>query len=140
MTYSSNVYGYVNGKAVYSRDEFIFAKRGFSAIVNDADLLAYAERATSDWYNAGWHGTFISYYLSDYALSEPYASLTKAEFARLKQMQAEAQAEQKRLEDEKEWCLVGTYGYADNSVEEVWENKYGERKAVMTVAPHGDAC
>lgn len=140
MTYDPNVYGYVNGKAVYSRDEFIFAKRGFGAIENDADLLAYAEKVTSKWYDAGWHRTFTSYYLSDYALSEPSASLTKAEFARLKQMQAEAQAEQKRLEDEKEWRLVGTYGYADNSVEEVWENKHGERKTVMTVAPHGDAC
>lgn len=140
MTYDPNVYGYVNGKPVYTHDEFIFAKRGFGAIKNDADLLAYAEKVTSNWYNAGWHRTFTTFYLSDYALSEPCASLTKDEFARLKKMQAAAQAEQKRIEEEKEWRLVETNGYADNSVEEVYESKYGERKTVMAVAPHGDAC
>jgi hypothetical protein len=30
--------------------------------------------------------------------------------------------------------------FADNSVEEVWEDKDGKRKRVMVVAPHGDAC
>lgn len=135
-----NVYGYVNGKAVYSRDEFIFASRGFGAIENDADLLAYAEKVTSNWYDAGWHRTFTSYYLSDYALSEPGRSLTKAEYARLKEMQAAAQAEQKRIEAEKDWRLKETICYADNSVEEIYENKYGERRIDLVVYPHGDCC
>ena len=29
MKYDPNVYGYVNGKPTYSRDEFIFTVRGF---------------------------------------------------------------------------------------------------------------
>ena len=41
----ANVYGYVNGKAVYSRDEFIFTKRGFETIETDAELLKYAEKS-----------------------------------------------------------------------------------------------
>lgn len=57
MKYDPNVYGYVNGKPTYSRDEFIFTVRGFGPIENDADLLAFAEKATSRWYNAGWHQT-----------------------------------------------------------------------------------
>lgn len=40
MKYDPNVYGYVNGKPTYSRDEFIFTVRGFGPIENDADLLA----------------------------------------------------------------------------------------------------
>ena len=71
MKYDPNVYGYVNGKPTYSRDEFIFTVRGFGPIENDADLLAFAEKVTIRWYNAGWHQTFATYYLSDDALSAP---------------------------------------------------------------------
>ena len=140
MTYNPNVYGYVNGKPTYSRDEFVFACRGFGAIENDADLLAFAEKATSGWYHAGWTRTFTTFYLSDYALAEPRHSLTNKEFTRLKQLQAEARAEAKRIEDAKQWRKIGTYGYADNSVEDVYEDKDGNRKTVMVVGPHGDAC
>ena len=65
MKYDPNVYGYVNGKPTYSRDEFIFTVRGFGPIENDADLLAFAEKVTSRWYNAGWHQTFATYYLCE---------------------------------------------------------------------------
>lgn len=44
----NKTYGYVNGKAVYSRDEFIFEKRGFGAIENDTDLLALLKRLHTD--------------------------------------------------------------------------------------------
>lgn len=135
-----NIYGYVNGEAVYSAEEFRYKKRGFGAIENDDDLLAYAQKVTGGWYHAGWKRTFTTFYLSDYALSEPYASLTRAEFERLKQLQKAAQAEEKRAEEEKEWRYVTTTYWADNSIEEIWENKYGERKTVMIQAPHGDAC
>ena len=76
MTHNSNVYGYVNGKPVFSRDEFIFEHRKRGPIEDDAELIAFAEKATSGWHNAGWSHSFISFYLSDYALSEPFASLT----------------------------------------------------------------
>ena len=136
----NKVYAYVDGKAVYSRDEFIFEQRGFGAIQNDTDLLAYAEKVSWGWQNAGWKRRFTEFYLSDYALSEPYASLTHAEVERLKELQAEARQKEKELEDAKEWKYVETVYYADNSEEEIWENKYGERKSVMTVGPHGDMC
>jgi len=134
------VYGYVNGKAVYSADEFRYEARGFGAIENDEELLAFAEKVTGGWYDAGWKRTFITYYLSDYALSEPYASLTRSEFNRLKELQAEARAEEKRIEEAKEWKYVETIYWADNSEEEVWVNKYGEEKLIMVVGPHGDIC
>ena len=140
MTHSQDVYGYVNGNAVYSRNEFIYAARGFGELKTNEDLLAYAEKVTHGWYHAGWHRSFIDYYLSDYALSEPCRSLTKTEFERLKNMQMDAQREAERVEAEKEWRLVDTIYWADNSVEEIWENKYGERKKIMTTGPHGDAC
>lgn len=140
MKYDPNVYGYVNGKAVYSRDEFIFENRRFGPIESDEELLAYAEKVTYGWYHAGWKRTFLDYYLSDYALDEPGASLTKAEYARLKELQADARAAAKAADEAREWKKIGTYGYADNSVEEVWEDKDGNRKTVMVVAPHGDAC
>lgn len=136
----NEVYGYVDGKAVYSRDEFIFEQRGFGAIQNDTDLLAYAEKVSWGWQNAGWKRRFTEFYLSDYALNEPYASLTHAEFERLKELQVAARQKEKELEEAQEWKYVETVYYADNSVEEIWENKYGERKSVMTVGPHGDMC
>lgn len=95
MKYDPNVYGYVNGKPTYSRDEFIFTVRSFGPIENDADLLAFAEKVTSRWYNAGWHQTFTTYYLSDYALSEPGRSLTVKEFNRLKELQQAAREAEK---------------------------------------------
>lgn len=99
MKYDPNVYGYVNGKPTYSRDEFIFTVRGFGPIENDADLLAFAEKVTSRWYNAGWHQTFATYYLSDYALSEPGRSLTVKEFNRLKELQQAAREAEKAADD-----------------------------------------
>lgn len=135
-----NVYGYVNGKAVYSRDEFIFTERGFGAIESDEELLAYAEKVTSKWYNAGWHRTFDTYYLSNYALEHPYSDLTIAEFNRLKELQKQVQEELKIADEAKEWKLVDTIYWADNSVEEIYESKDGERKTEMVVGPHGDAC
>jgi len=140
MKYDPNVYGYVNGKPVYSRDEFIFESRRFGAIESDEELLAYAEKVTFGWYNAGHKRTFTSYYLSDYALAEPGHSLTKAEFERLKELQAEARAAHEAAEKAREWKLVETIGWADNSVEEIYEDKDGNRKTVMVVGPHGDAC
>ena len=91
-----NVYGYVNGKAVYSRDEFIFTSRGFEEITSDAELLKYAEKVTYGWQDAGHKQTFAGFYLSDYALSEPYRSLTHKEFARLKELQKKAREEVER--------------------------------------------
>ena len=132
--------GYVNGVACYSHDEFIYRKRGFGEIQSDEELIEFAEKASCNWYNAGWHRSFISFYLSDYALSEPRASLTNKEFNRLKELQAEARAAYKAAEDAKCWKLVRTLYWADNSVEEIWEDKDGNQKTVMAVAPHGDAC
>ena len=140
MTYEPSVYGYVNGKAVYSRDEWIFERRHFGAIQSDAELLAFAEKASYGWYHAGHKRTFTSFYLSDYAMSEPYASLTKKEFERLKELQKEAQAEEKRIEDAKQWRFIENVYFADNSIEAIYEDKDGNRKSVMVTAPHGDAC
>ena len=117
MTHNPNVYGYVNGKAVYSRDEFIFTARKFGAIETDEELLAYAEKVTSNWSHAGHKRTFTSFYLSDYALSEPCRSLTNAEFARLKELQKEAQKEEKRIDEARDWKLIDAIYWADNSVE-----------------------
>lgn len=136
----TDVYGYVNGKKAYSRDEYIEMCRGFADLHGDDELLEYAQKVTHDWYNAGWHRTFTSYYLSDYALEEPYRSLKKHEFERLKELQAEARAAEKAADDAREWRFIQSCYYADNSVEEVWEDKDGNRKIVMTTAPHGDAC
>ena len=90
---SNNIYGYVNGAPVYSRDEFIFKSRGFEEIALDQELLNFAEKVTSGWQDAGHKQKFTHFYLSDYALSEPYRSLTLKEFKRLKELQKTARAE-----------------------------------------------
>lgn len=93
MEINKNPYGYVNGQPVYSRDEFIYAKRGCGPITNDNDLIAFAEKATSGWQNAGWKLTFATYYLGDHALNEPLYSMTLNEYNRLKELQKKEQAE-----------------------------------------------
>lgn len=96
MEHDPNVYGYVNGKAVYSRDEFIFASRGFGEMTTDAEILKYAEKVTYGWQDSGHKHTFAGFYLSDYALSEPYRSLTKKEWERLKVLHQQAREEVER--------------------------------------------
>lgn len=140
MEINKNPYGYVNGQPVFSRDEFIYAKRGRGPISDDNELIAFAEKVTSGWYNAGWKQTFATYYLSDYALSEPLESMTLKEYNRLKELQKKAQAEAAAAEADRRWQHVDTVKYADNSVEEVYKDKDGNTKTVMTVGPHGDIC
>ena len=129
----------------YSHEEFVYRCRErelgrFGAIENDDELIEFARKASHDWYDAGWHQTFETYYLGNYALDEPKRSLTDAEYKRLKELQKEAQAKAKAKEDAREWKNVTTYYYADNSEEELWRDKDGNEKTVMTVFPHGDAC
>ena len=137
-------YGVVDGKDVFSRDEYIFEARGFGEILEgqrgDRFLLEYARKVTSDWYRSGHHHSFESFYLGDYCLDHPMCDLTTREYERLKELQKEAIAEKQRIEDEKEWRYDHTIYWADNSEEEIWINKYGEKKSVMAVAPHGDVC
>jgi hypothetical protein len=140
MNKNLRVYGYVNGKAVYSRDEYIFAARGFGPIENDDELLAYAQKVTSNWYHAGWNRTFTSFYLSDYALSEPYHSLTLTEFERLKVLQKEAITAERVADDAREWRCKETIYWADNSVEKIWIDKDGNTKTELVTGPHGDVC
>lgn len=140
MEYDPRVYGYYNGKPCYSEEEFVHAKRHRGAFDSDAELIAFAEEASHGWYDAGWKHSFIGFYLSDYALSEPRASLTRKEFERLKELQAEAIAAHKAAEKARNWQKVKTLYWADNSVEEVWRDKDGNEKTVMVTGPHGDAC
>ena len=60
------VYGYVNGKAVYSGEDFVFEKRGFGPISDDTALIAYAEKVTHGWHSAGWKRTFTTFFLDTY--------------------------------------------------------------------------
>ena len=128
------LYGYFGKKPVYgSRDNWIYTVRGFGPIESDKELMEYAEKVTWGWADAGWKRRFEDFYLSDYALAHPYSD-------RLKQLQKEARAAEKAADDAREWRLDRTVYYADNSVEEIWIDKNGEEKTVMTVGPHGDAC
>lgn len=133
-----DIYGYVNGKAVNSRDEFVYKCRRFGPIESDEELIKFAEKVTGNWYHSGWGRTFATYYLGDYALDHPKADLTDREYARLKELQKQEQARLKAIDDAREWKLEGRYCYADNSEEEVWIDKDGNKKTVMVVYPHGD--
>lgn len=140
MKYDPRVCGYYNGKPYYSRDEYVFACRRHGPLETDEELIAFAEKASHGWYDAGHRQTFTGYYLSDYALSEPRKSLTNSEFDRLKELQRIARAKEKAADDAREWHYVRTIYWADNSEEEIWVDKDGVEKTVMTVGPHGDAC
>lgn len=82
-------------KKVNFNEEFIYKKRGFREITSDEELIKYAKKVTYGWSDAGHRHKFIDFYLSNYALSEPYASLTRKEFNRLKELQKIAQEEYK---------------------------------------------
>ena len=132
------VYGYVNGEAVSSRDEFVYKCRKFGPIDDDQKLIEFAKKVTHNWLDAGWNRSFAAYYLGDYALDHPKRDLTDKEYARLKELQEEERARLQAADEAREWKLVGRYCYADNSVEEVWVDKDGIKKTVMVEYPHGD--
>lgn len=134
------VYGTVNSRPVYSRDEYIYACRGFGAIENDQDLIAFAEKAAHGWMRAGWKHSFRTYHLGNYALDEPQCSLTDAEYLRLKELQKQEREAYEKAEAARQWKRVNTVAYADNSVEEIWRDKDGNKKTIMITPPHGDVC
>ena len=127
------VYGYYNGTPFYTEEEFKHACRRRGAFASDEELIAFSEKVSYGRWKLGG-------YLSDYALSEPRKSLTRAEFNRLNELNEEAIAEHRRAEEARQWRYVRTIYWADNSEEEIWEDKDGVQKTVMTVGPHGDAC
>lgn len=130
------MFGIVNGKKCNSRDEFIYESRGFGPIESDAELIAYAQKVTGDWYYAGHSMSFSTFYLSDF--EEPRASLTNLEFTRLRTLQAAAIAIKKAEDLAREWKKVGSCQYVDDGVEEIWEDKYGNRKTVQVAPAHAD--
>ena len=132
--------GYLNGKAYYDITEWKYACRNHGAFASDSELLAYAEKATHGWYNAGWKRTFETFYLGLDARSSKVEYLTVDEWNRLKSMQDKARSEAEAKEQARQWRMVDRLFFADNSVEEVWEDKDGIRKNVMTIAPNGDLC
>ena len=141
----TRVYGWYNGIPCKTKEEFVYRKRerqlGFyGSITDDKTLINFCEKVSGHWQNAGWPREWPFVFISDYACSEPYASLTTQEFARIKELQEIDLAKHKANEEARKWKLVDTCSYADNSVEEIWEDKNGVRKTVMKVAPHGDAC
>lgn len=137
---SANCYGCLGSEKVYGKDNWVYRKRGFGAITSDRFLMDFAKEVTSDWYHAGWHRTFEDYYLGDYAMDHPRCDLTDTEYARLRELQKEARGKAKAEDDAREWRYDHTEYWADNSEEEVWIDKNGVEKRVMTVAPHGDLC
>ena len=133
-------FGYVNGHPAFSRDEFIFLSRSFGPIEDDAYLVKYAEKVTSGWQSGGWTHRFADFYLSDYAMSEPYASLTNDEFRRLEEIQKLVRETEEAAEKDHQWKHMDTLYWADNSIEEVWEDRFGNRKTVQVAGPCGDTC
>ena len=129
-------YGYVNGRPIYSRDEWIYSSRGFGPLLNDDDLMTFAAKITHNWYTGSWRKGFEKYSLSEFELDEPFASLTQSEFDRLKVLQIAAKEKIRRFRREKDWKLIETVRYEDNSAEEIYENRYGERKTVQIESPH----
>lgn len=130
------VYGYVNGRPIYNRDEWIYSSRGFGPLLNDDDLLTFSGKVTHKWHTDGWRKGFEQFPLFDFETDQPYASLTQTEFNRLKTIQMAVKEKIRRFKREKGWELVETVRYEDNSAEEIYENRYGERKTVQIESPH----
>lgn len=128
-------YGYYNGTPYYTEEEYKYAIRHHGAFESDEELLAFCEKASRKS-----REKLLLGYISDYCLEEPRRSLTRAEFERLRELSAEAQAAHKAAEEAREWHKVKTIYWADNSVEEIWEDRDGIQKSVMAVGPHGDVC
>ena len=65
-------------------DEKVYRFRGFGAIEDDRELLEWAEKVSNNWFDAGWHHTFISFYLGGYEFEQNF---TYKELVRLHELQ-----------------------------------------------------
>ena len=86
------VYGYVNGYACHSPEEFVYKCRKFGEITNDSDLIDWAEKCSHNWYNAGHHETFATFYIDSYDFSRNF---TQSELNRLRELQIQAKEDLK---------------------------------------------
>ena len=65
-------------------DASVYKDRGFGPIETDKELLDWAEKASNRWFNAGWHHTFIGFYLGGYEFERKF---TYKELVRLHELQ-----------------------------------------------------
>ena len=65
-------------------DEKVYRFRGFGAIEDDKELLEWAEKVSNNWFDAGWHHTFIGFYLGGYEFERNF---TYKELVRLNELQ-----------------------------------------------------
>lgn len=131
------VWGYFNGEPKYTEEDWIYSIRDHGACESDEELIALAQKISGNWFDAGWHRTFTTYYIDMYEFQRNF---TRAERKRLHELQAEAIAAEKAADDAREWRFKERYYWADNSIEEVWVDKDGIEKIVTIEYPHGDAC
>ena len=122
-----------------SRTEYNKFRRGFDHFESVEHMVNYLD-ANGYFQQAGHKCSFLDFFLSDWDGARIHDLLTPEEFQQLKDYQQKLIAQFREAEKAREWKLVDTYYYADNSVEQIWEDKNGLRKTVMTVGPHGDVC
>lgn len=122
-----------------SHDEAVIHKRGFERFESDDQMVAWLEEKGA-FQCAGHRRSFLNFYISNYCMDPIYDFLTNDEVKHLREVQKRKQAEKEAAEAAREWKKVETSYYADNSVEEIWEDKDGNQKTIMTVMPHGDVC
>lgn len=120
-------------------DEFVIHNRGFKSFDSDDQMVEWLE-SHGAFHSAGWSRNFLDFYISDYSLDRIYDFLTRAEVQHLREVQQRKRNEAKERDRARDWKLKETLHWADNSTEEVWEDKDGIRKTVTVVQPHGDAC
>ena len=73
--------------------------------------------------------------MSDSEIAQPRLSLTDDEFKRLKEIQKVAREEEKRKEDARQWKKVRTIRFEDGSLNEMYEDKDGNKKTVSIFCP-----
>lgn len=136
MKNNSNWYGvYVGDKPVHNRNDLVYASRKRGAITTDAELIEFCEKVTCGWTDLGIKRGFLHFYLSDSEIAQPRLSLTDNEFKRLKEIQKVAREEEKRKEDARQWKKVRTIRFEDGSLNEMYEDKDGNKKTVSIFCP-----
>lgn len=122
-----------------SHDAYIKAKRSFERFPCMEKMVEYLREKTH-FQQAGWRHDFLDFYISDYSQDPIYDYITMEEGRQLREYQKELRAKADAAEAARGWRLVDTIYWADNSVEEIWEDKDGIRKSKTVVGPHGDLC
>lgn len=123
-----------------TRDEYLLMERNYNPS-SVAKLIKFIQNKGA-FYDAGHRRPLTRVCTkSPYEFFHGKDLVTRTEYEKIMKLIARYQRFRNYVEEiAPEWRTIDTIYWADNSIEDIQVNKYGERRKVTRVGPWGDVC